>query len=651
MPDAPAIDAPVAKPTSTEVPPEIRERLSRAETQIRADALSRQECLAFWRGDQYISRSKEGYLVAQGTVTGSKPNHRPRTKRNLIHGLVESKISAATQRTPAYEVNPSSTDPEDINAAHLAGKIATFGYEKWGIRKATKKVVAAALVMDGGYAMPYWDSTIGPYIEGNIGVGDIRIRTFTGNEVGWEPGADFQDSPYHVIRQARPVEEVKGMIGFVKTGEDILPDAASYEVLGSGPTRRGEGKLVMVTEYLERPCAKYPKGRRLVIANDRLILPEETYPGVEEVKPGQPVPLALHQLAYTIDPEPGQDRGMVVHMLDAQRTYNNCTNQQIAWAQLALNPQIIGPPMANKIKFTDEPGAYYPVIPVNGMVPQWRDVPPIPAELSQMKEEAKMDMQLIAASDDIPPNLSSAQALQTAIDQSRSRWETFLIDVAAFHAELMRHCLQLVQRHYSEKRVASIRGRFGWESIRDFKGSDLRDQVDVTVLASSIVPRTRDSIEKRVQWLVQAFPGFVRPEVAMAALEGGTGEKLIESYELDVSRANLMLQKVLAGPDVLFAQPMADPSQPPPWAPRKFDNVGVHKQVFEDYMKTPDFDQQKPDIQEALRLYWEGCDYLEQQAAAQQAQMQAAMAENAGMANASSPQAAKPMPSLPTPGQ
>lgn len=137
----------------------------------------------------------------------------------------------------------------------------------------------------------------------------------------------------------------------------------------------------------------------------------------------------------------------------------------------------------------------------------------------------------------------------------------------------------------------------------------------------------------------------------MAALEGGTGEKLIESYELDVSRANLMLQKVLAGPEVLFAQPMADPSQPPPWAPRKFDNVGVHKQVFEDYMKTPDFDQQKPDIQEALRLYWEGCDYLEQQAAAQQAQMQAAMAENAGMANASSPQAAKPMPSLPTPGQ
>jgi hypothetical protein len=39
----------------------------------------------------------------------------------------------------------------------------------------------------------------------------------------------------------------------------------------------------------------------------------------------------------------------------------------------------------------------------------------------------------------------------------------------------------------------------------------------------------------------------------MAAIEGGTGEKLIESYELDVARANLMLQKILAGPEVLFA--------------------------------------------------------------------------------------------------
>jgi hypothetical protein len=86
----------------------------------------------------------------------------------------------------------------------------------------------------------------------------------------------------------------------------------------------------------------------------------ETYPCVE--LNGYDVP-CLHQLAYTVDPEADRDRGMVVHMLDAQRTYNNATNQQISWAQLALNPQIIGPPMANKIKFTDEPGAYYPVDP------------------------------------------------------------------------------------------------------------------------------------------------------------------------------------------------------------------------------------------------------------------------------------------------
>jgi hypothetical protein len=90
------------------------------------------------------------------------------------------------------------------------------------------------------------------------------------------------------------------------------------------------------------------------------------------------------------------------------------------------------------------------------------------------------------------------------------------------------------------------------------------------------------------------FPGFVSPEAAMAAINGGTGEKLIESYELDVARANLILQKILAGPEVLFAEPIVDPTQPPSWAPRPFDNVGVHMHVFGDYMKTPDYDMQPP---------------------------------------------------------
>ena len=43
----------------------------------------------------------------------------------------------------------------------------------------------------------------------------------------------------------------------------------------------------------------------------------------------------------------------------------------------------------------------------------------------------------------------------------------------------MRHCLQLVATHYSERRKIAIRGDFGPETIDSFTGADLYGQIDV----------------------------------------------------------------------------------------------------------------------------------------------------------------------------
>jgi hypothetical protein len=387
----------------------------------------------------------------------------------------------------------------------------------------------------------------------------------------------------------------------------------------------------MVTEYLERP-ARSTRGPAIVIANDRVVLPEEDYPCADYGYDGP----CLHQLSYTVDPESDRDRGLVAHLLDAQRTYNNATNQQISWAQLALNPQIIGPPMANKIKFTDEPGAYYTVIPINGMTPQWRDVPPIPPELSQMKSEAKMDMQEISASNDLPDHVDSGKGAEAFYQAQQVRWQSFIADVAAFDSSLMRHCLMLMQRYYTEPRVLKIRGRFGPELIEDFMGADLRDQTDVRVNPSSIEPRSQQQIEQRI--LGYADRGWITPEAAKAAIASGSAESTLDDYELDVARANKMIQRIAAGPEFLFAEPMTDPRQPPSWAPRRFDNLTVHLAVFAAWMKTEDYDAAAPEIQEAARLYYDACEFLQAQKQMEAAMAQAQEAEQLGMNNAAKPQ-------------
>ena len=57
--------------------------------------------------------------------------------------------------------------------------------------------------------------------------------------------------------------------------------------------------------------------------------------------------------------------------------------------------------------------------------------------------------------------------------------------------------------------------------------------------------RSRQQIREEV--LAYADRGWVSPQVAMAAIQGGTAEKLIQGYELDVARANRIIQAIRQG--------------------------------------------------------------------------------------------------------
>jgi hypothetical protein len=172
--------------------------------------------------------------------------------------FVRQELSYVTQRVPGYQVVPTNTDPETVAAAKASEKVALFGYEKWGIKNASQQLVTSAIVADEAFAWPYWDEETGPVLgeddEGVLREGEVCIRTYTSNQVGWEPGVRFEDSRWWVIQQARPVDEVLEMTGCLVS--ELAADATDRTVIGSGmPT--SNTKLVLVTEYLERPSKKH----------------------------------------------------------------------------------------------------------------------------------------------------------------------------------------------------------------------------------------------------------------------------------------------------------------------------------------------------------------------------------------------------------
>jgi hypothetical protein len=112
-----------------------------------------------------------------------------------------------------------------VNAAALGQKIALYGYDKWRLLRVRKKVVTFALVAEEGFAWPIWDRDVGPYTldeaTGRMkGCGEVRIRTFSRNQVIWEPGLEFDESPWHGVQQGMTVDAVKGPRRLPRWGAD-----------------------------------------------------------------------------------------------------------------------------------------------------------------------------------------------------------------------------------------------------------------------------------------------------------------------------------------------------------------------------------------------------------------------------------------------
>jgi hypothetical protein len=645
-------------PAPITIPKPIEERMKRGRDAMKEGAPKRNECLAFARGEQYKWVDSKNTLQAQNTTNlidgRGKPRHRIRQTRNFIFDIVENETASAVQKVPGYDVSPSSAEPKRETAASLSRKVALYGYDKWGLRRVTERVVRYAVIADEGFAWPYFDNTVGPYLpedeEGKrIGQGEIKVRTFGPNEVFWEPGLPFEESRWLGIEQARDPQSVMEMEGYI--GGKLEPNAQKAE----SDQVNSQDKLVLVTDYLERPSASNPEGQWLTMAGERVIVAKRPYPCLDGEGNVVDEPV-LHKLTYSMDPENDRDSGLVRHLLDAQRTINYCNNKITEWAALAQNPQLLIVNGRLKQKLTDEGGAVYNVAGTGDI--QWRPTPNTPGELFKQKEEAIADMGRIAAQNDIPNAVESGKGITALIEKDNARRSNFIENLAQFHSRLMRHCLYLVQRHYSEPRLLKVRGERGIQPIADFMGSELLGEVDVRVAPGSLEALTREAIEAKI--MAFAERGWISPHAAMAAINSGTAENLVDSYERDVARANLIIQKIIEGPEVLFSTPERRPffgEDPgidegtqlpreyiPGWMPRPFDDTKVLKDVFADWMKGTEYDDLPPESQEAANAVYDGILQLEAKQNAAAAEAQAQTAESLGMSNAAKPQTPPPLP-------
>lgn len=642
-------------PEEQQVDRYVADRLVRAEARMQPLIPSINERYEMWRGQQYAyvdSKTHLQFLPTKTTVNGG--GKRPwlsRSVNNLLIDIVAHEVSAATQRIPSYEVTPTSIDPDKRSAAKIGEQVALYGYDQWGIRNAAVKTVTHAVVGQEGFAWPYFDNTIGPMIldadgKGIVGRGEVKIRVYGPQDTWWEPGVRFEDSPYHIVAQEMTMGEVVATPGFY--GELVIPDSEILRGGRRGFTKAFNTQLVKVFHYLERPTKSYPVGRWIVIANNRTIAKERPYPTPEGI--------CLYPLSYITDPDNDRDMGLVQHLLDPQRIFNDAWNKIVEWKNLALNPQLfVAPGVLQGQVITAEPGAVYEIPdPTNNI--RWREVPAVPQELFRIAQEQLGIIARISAQNDIPQQVEAGKAIQALIERDQARRQAFVHQLAEWHSHLASGCLRLVQQYYTEPRLLRIKGRWSPEVIRDFRGADLAGQVDVRVAPGSLEPRTKAAMEQKV--LAYADRGWITPEQAMSAIEGGYAADLVTSFDLDIGRATRVIARLKQGQEAMFGTPenpapnrlevdaMGNSYEVPDFMPRIFDNIKVQKAVWEDWMKTEEYETLPEDLQAIGMDIYNAMLMIEVNKNAAAAMAMDAKAESAGAQNAA--KATKAMPDAPS---
>jgi hypothetical protein len=666
-------EGPVKLKLAPEVDPDVEARLKRGQARLKELAPGRNECWEFFRNNTYVVRTHENVLVQTATgvsTQGGDPPHRVRTKRPVLMPFVRQEVSYTTQRVPGYDITPTNTDPDTVAAAKASEKVALYGYEKWDIKEIGEECATSAIVADEAYAWPYWDENTGPVIgedaEGPMREGEVCVRTYTSNQVGWEPGVKFKDSRWWFIQQARPIDEVLATPRILVS--ELTPNATDKTVVGTGmPT--SNTRQVVVYEYLERPSEKHKNGRRIVTANDKRIMPVEDYP-LQDSKGNVVNEPPLLKLSVIRDPDSDHDHGIAKYVLDCIRTYQEATNKQLQYSKHML-PQMIVPP-GTTVPFDDTPMAVFEHPRPNDI--KFREPPQTPRELTEIADRALADIARAFSQNEIPSQVEAGRAIQALIDRDTNARAAWVANYADFMARMMHRCLNIVALRYDTPRLITVVGDFGTEVIRGFKGSNMMHQTQVRVNPMSIESKSRQAVQEFVGFLAQLQ--WVGPEDGIAAIQDGTTDGIGADFDYDRARAYDIISHIKMGPEALFNMPdevvMQDvpvldpagmpavdpmtgmplttqkPMSVPGWMPRDVDNIPIHKAIFARWMKSAEWAMIDIGMRTAATQYVKFLNDKEAETQAKNALMQGAQASGHGAANAAK-QPVEPMPSLPNP--
>lgn len=542
----------------------VNAEYQRRQTERRAFEIQWRLNLEFLNGNQYLEINPTTMAIEEV----AKPFFwTEREVFNQISTITETRISRLTRQKPILKTRPASVDQSDQSAAKISSMLLQSAWHEQEIDVAYNDLYIPWLEVTGTcFFKVTWNKKKGrkiyegpdpnmmpgqsedlPTLEGDqaedskplftqepkivtLYEGDIETSVVPPHEIypdsSWRDDVQYCKSIIHA--RAYHIDDIKDMWGVSVESEEV--DAITLQSINSGlgglgyasgSFRSSSKKLkdhAIVKEYYERPSARYPQGRFIVVAGDKTL-----FAGVLPYQIGRNMELELPFIRTCAVKRVGCLWGtsIIERCIPIQRRYNAVRNRKAEYLNLVAIGQWYEPEgsLDDDAELNNAPGnrIRYRMSP-NGAKPEPVSFPSLPAsfenEISTLLSEftSVSGVSELSRYSEAPAGVKSGVALSIANEQDDTRNGLTAAHIANAVTTLGKYWLRMYRQFAQEPRIMRGVGLARMAEVREWSASDLTSD-DVIIENASALAETPSQRRQMVFDLLNAGL-FNKPEAS-----------------------------------------------------------------------------------------------------------------------------------------
>lgn len=530
---------------------EILAKFEKAKAQRQLKDPKWQELDMFDRGEQWDTKKMPPWI--------------PRPVTNYIHLVKTMKRAAFAIKNPKGKLRPVS--PSEIQDVEELQKGYDYYWKKINCRKVIRDVIETSRLLGSGIAQLYWNEDTG--VKGGSGhlyEGEIGIKEIDPSSFFPDPTArSLEDCQYVDIVDRVPLEWIKRQPNFKNTSkieeQRDMTDQDSGDIYMRDSTAHKNKGMVLFIQHFE----KYRNSdggwnyKVTYVAGETI---------VHEIDPLEPNCYPFEILHDFKQRKDFWGKGSCEVILENQKLINKVESIIALLGTHLQNPQTIvdrrsGINPADVARYGSTPGKTWLSNMRPDMAMTWRQPPPIPQVLFQLKETAEKNIRDItgltaAYMGQNVGSLQTSSGVNALIDRSTLRDNDQMYDIEQFVERLSRKLIMFITSKHIETRMIRIDEEEGNEEISennfipftgsDYHGLDFDFYIDVSAQAPVTQQRAKEEANQllTIQGQYQFDPAIMTPKEYIKQSDIQYKDEIIARMDRDeLMSKSQMLQEIV----------------------------------------------------------------------------------------------------------